>query len=136
MIGPVGTNNTPSSRGRVVDGVYSYGMQNMRVPPPPPNANPQQQPRQEGGSSGVGGASDMDVSSPSSSSSPAAPDGSFSFIWASERSGFMHLYLYQYVPGEDKAVEIRQITSGEWVVEFVVGVDQVRKGGREKSSVW
>ncbi|CBJ31782.1 putative dipeptidyl peptidase IV [Ectocarpus siliculosus] len=85
----------------------------------------QQQPRQEGGSSGVAGASDMDVSSPSSSSSsPAAPDGSFSFIWASERSGFMHLYLYQYVPGADKAVEIRQITSGEWVVEFVVGVDQ------------
>ncbi|CAN0318970.1 unnamed protein product [Ectocarpus fasciculatus] len=83
----------------------------------------QQQPRQEGGSSGVAGSSDMDISSPSSSS-PAAPDGSFSFIWASERSGFMHLYLYQYVPGEDKAVEIRQITSGEWVVEFVVGVDQ------------
>ncbi|CAN0201061.1 unnamed protein product, partial [Hapterophycus canaliculatus] len=51
-------------------------------------------------------------------------DGTFSFIWASERSGFMHLYLYEYVPGADEAVEIRQITSGEWVVEYVVGVDQ------------
>ncbi|CAN0504676.1 unnamed protein product, partial [Ectocarpus sp. 12 AP-2014] len=38
-----------------------------------------QQPHQESGISGVAGASDMDVSSPSSSSSPAAPDGSFSF---------------------------------------------------------
>lgn len=59
-----------------------------------------------------------------------------SFIWASERSGFMHLYLYKYVPGASEAVEVRQITSGEWVVEFVVGVDQVmifflinRRGG-------
>lgn len=75
---------------------------------------------------GVGG-SEMDVSSPSSPSSPisAGGDGSFSFIWASERSGFMHLYLYKYVPGAPEAVEVRQITSGEWVVEFVVGVDQV-----------
>lgn len=37
----------------------------------------------------------------------------------------MHLYLYQYMPGADHAVEMRQITSGEWVVESVVGIDQV-----------
>lgn len=60
------------------------------------------------------------------------PDGSFLFLWASERSGFMHLYLYQYVPGAEHAVEVRQITSGEWVVESVVGVDQVRSNPRRK----
>lgn len=53
------------------------------------------------------------------------PDGSFMFIWASERTGFMHLYLYQYLPGADSAVEMRAITSGDWVVESIVGVDQV-----------
>lgn len=72
----------------------------------------------------------MDLSpSPSSSASQQhqqQPDGSFYFIWASERSGYMHLYLYQYVPGADRALEVRQITTGEWVVESVVGVDQVR----------
>ncbi|CAM9147127.1 unnamed protein product, partial [Choristocarpus tenellus] len=52
------------------------------------------------------------------------PNGSFSFLWASERTGFMHLYLYLYVSGADHAVETRQITSGEWVVESLVGVDQ------------
>lgn len=97
----------------------------------------------------------MDVSSPSSpsppsssssspdgqaiaslsSASPASGDGSLSFIWASERSGFMHLYLYKYVPGADEAVEVRQITSGEWVVEFVVGVDQVRVGKLRRGTV-
>ncbi|CAM9194892.1 unnamed protein product [Discosporangium mesarthrocarpum] len=54
------------------------------------------------------------------------PEGSFSFLWASERTGFMHLYLYLYVAGADSAVEIRQITSGEWVVESLVGVDQAK----------
>lgn len=53
------------------------------------------------------------------------PDGSFMFIWASERTGFMQLYLYQYIPGADSAVEMRAITSGDWVVESIVGVDQV-----------
>lgn len=63
------------------------------------------------------------------------PDGSFLFLWASERSGFMHLYLYQYVPGAEHALEIRQITSGEWVVESVVGVDQVRSNPRRSAKV-
>jgi dipeptidyl-peptidase-4 len=41
------------------------------------------------------------------------------FIWASERSGFMHLYLLD----EDGEV-IRPLTGGEWQVDEVVGVDE------------
>ncbi len=41
------------------------------------------------------------------------------FIWASERSGFMHLYLYS-VDG----TLIRQITSGEWQVDAVASIDR------------
>jgi dipeptidyl-peptidase-4 len=40
------------------------------------------------------------------------------FIWASERTGFMHLYLYT---GENRLV--RTLTQGEWVVETIAGVD-------------
>ena len=43
------------------------------------------------------------------------------FIWASERTGFRHLYLY------DGAGEcLGPITSGEWMVEAVAGVDESR----------
>ena len=41
------------------------------------------------------------------------------FIWASERSGFMHLYLYD---GDGKLV--RQLTDGDWVVDSLSSVDQ------------
>ncbi|MBB64668.1 MAG: S9 family peptidase [Waddliaceae bacterium] len=41
------------------------------------------------------------------------------FIWASERSGFKHLYLYN-MDGE----MIRPLTSGEWVVGKLHGVDE------------
>jgi dipeptidyl-peptidase 4 len=53
------------------------------------------------------------------------PDGSFSFLVASERSGFSHLYLYTYVPGinGEQAVMIKAITGGDWVVESIAGVD-------------
>jgi len=44
------------------------------------------------------------------------------FIWASERSGYQHLYLY-----DEKGSLVRQLTSGEWVVENIVGVDS-KKG--------
>lgn len=40
------------------------------------------------------------------------------FIWASERSGFRHLYLYA-----GDGTLIRQLTAGEWLVESLVGVD-------------
>lgn len=53
------------------------------------------------------------------------PQGSFSFIFASERTGFFHLYLYTYVPGinSERAVLVRAISNGEWMVEGIVGVD-------------
>jgi len=41
------------------------------------------------------------------------------FVWASERSGFQHLYIYDY---EGKLV--RQLTDGEWMVEEVKAVDE------------
>jgi dipeptidyl-peptidase-4 len=44
------------------------------------------------------------------------------FIWASERSGFQHLYLY----AGDGAL-VRQLTGGEWMVESIAGVDEERE---------
>jgi len=44
------------------------------------------------------------------------------FIWGSERSGFMHLYLY-----DGKGDLVRPLTSGEWMVNRIVGVDS-KKG--------
>lgn len=41
------------------------------------------------------------------------------FIWASEKTGFLHLYLMNW-QGE----EIRPLTSGQWMVDDLVGVDQ------------
>jgi len=41
------------------------------------------------------------------------------FLWTSERSGFQHLYLH----GRDGKKK-RQLTSGEWMVESVLAVDQ------------
>jgi len=43
------------------------------------------------------------------------------FIWASERTGFMHLYLYE---GNGRLV--RQLTEGEWLVDSIAGVDEAR----------
>ena len=43
------------------------------------------------------------------------------FIWASERSGFFHLYLY------DKTGHlVHPLTAGEWMVDRIVGVDEER----------
>lgn len=54
------------------------------------------------------------------------PEGSFSFLWGSERSGFCHLYLYTYCPNinSEQAVLIKTLTEGNWMVESVAGVDQ------------
>ena len=41
------------------------------------------------------------------------------FIWGSERNGFRHLYLY-----ETDGTLINPVTSGEWVVEDLVGVNE------------
>jgi len=42
------------------------------------------------------------------------------FLWASERTGFMHLELHDYQTGK----LIRSLTSGEWVVQRIVDVDE------------
>ncbi len=41
------------------------------------------------------------------------------FLWGSERSGFQHLYLY-----ESNGELVRPLTSGEWLVEEIVAVDE------------
>ncbi len=41
------------------------------------------------------------------------------FIWSSERSGFRHLYLYS-----NRGELIRAITSGDWPVDKVEGIDE------------
>ncbi len=43
------------------------------------------------------------------------------FLWSSERSGWRHLYLY-----DRHGRELRQLTSGDWVVGEVLGIDQQR----------
>lgn len=44
------------------------------------------------------------------------------FLWSSERSGWKRLYLYA---GDGKM--IRQLTSGDWPVDAVEGVDEAKK---------
>ncbi|AOE50438.1 S9 family peptidase [Kangiella sediminilitoris] len=45
--------------------------------------------------------------------------GREAFVWTSERSGFRHIYLYDL-----KGNLINQLTSGDWVVNEVYGVDE------------
>jgi dipeptidyl-peptidase-4 len=51
------------------------------------------------------------------------PEHSFSYVFASERTGYSHLYLYTYIPGDASATLIRAISAGEWIVESIVGID-------------
>ncbi|MEM5513178.1 S9 family peptidase [Pseudoalteromonas sp. AS84] len=44
------------------------------------------------------------------------------FLWASERDGFKHLYLYR-----TNGQLVRQITSGDWAVDSLKGIDE-KKG--------
>ncbi|PID87076.1 MAG: peptidase S9 [Chloroflexi bacterium] len=44
------------------------------------------------------------------------------FIWGSERTGFMHLYLY-----DERGELQRPLTSGNWQVESIEGIDQKNK---------
>ncbi|PHI37133.1 S9 family peptidase [Pseudoalteromonas sp. GCY] len=44
------------------------------------------------------------------------------FVWASERDGFKHLYLYR-----TNGQLVRQITKGDWIVESLQGIDE-KKG--------
>jgi dipeptidyl-peptidase-4 len=41
------------------------------------------------------------------------------FVWSSDRSGYMHLYLYRL-----DGTLIRQLTRGKWDVEKLIGVDE------------
>jgi dipeptidyl-peptidase-4 len=43
------------------------------------------------------------------------------FVWASERDGFKHLYLYR-----NSGELVRQITNGDWVVEGVNAIDETK----------
>jgi len=49
-------------------------------------------------------------------------DDGGSFVWASERTGFRHLYLY-----DQQGNLIRPLTEGPWVVDAIAGVDEDRK---------
>ncbi len=49
----------------------------------------------------------------------AASIEKMNFIWASERTGFMHLYLL-----DEAGVVIRPLTSGDWQVDEIVSVDE------------
>jgi hypothetical protein len=53
--------------------------------------------------------------------------GDFFFLWASERTGFRHLYLYYFNAAKNggHAQEVLQITDGDWMVEGIVRVHQV-----------
>jgi dipeptidyl-peptidase-4 len=54
---------------------------------------------------------------------------SFSFVWGSERSGFMQLYLYTYAVGSECATLVSELPiggGGEWVVDQLVCVDTSR----------
>lgn len=44
------------------------------------------------------------------------------FLWASERTGFRHLYIYE--PGVDK---LKPVTGGSWQVEEVVAIDEAKE---------
>jgi dipeptidyl-peptidase-4 len=43
------------------------------------------------------------------------------FVWASERTGFRHLYLH-----DAAGKELRALTQGEWMVDALVGIDEER----------
>jgi len=38
------------------------------------------------------------------------------FIWGSERTGFMHLYLYSYDPETKEVALVKTLTEGDWLV--------------------
>jgi dipeptidyl-peptidase-4 len=47
------------------------------------------------------------------------PHAEGGFVWASEQTGFRHLYLYDAQGGL-----VRPLTEGEWTVENLVGIDE------------
>src|SRR6185436_1281218 len=61
-----------------------------------------------------------------------AKDGSGSFLWQSERTGFRHLYLYR-----NDGTLVRQVTNGDWEVRELHGADATYAyfSGTERSSI-
>jgi len=51
------------------------------------------------------------------------PEGAFSYVFVSERTGFGHMYLYTYIPGDLSATQLRAVSAGDWIVESILGVD-------------
>ncbi len=49
-----------------------------------------------------------------------SPEGGF--VWASERTGYRHLYLH-----DKQGNLIRPLTEGEWIVDNIAGVDEERE---------
>jgi len=50
------------------------------------------------------------------------PNNPKEFLWMSERDGFMHIYHYN-----TDGKLLAQITSGKWVVESILGLDEAQK---------
>ncbi len=48
------------------------------------------------------------------------PDGGF--VWASEKTGYRHLYLYDW-----SGKEIRQLTQGDWMIDGLSAIDHQKK---------
>ena len=48
--------------------------------------------------------------------------GDAGFIWASERTGFSHLYLYDW-----KGHLVRPLTQGDWLVDKIAAVDEANR---------
>jgi dipeptidyl-peptidase-4 len=55
--------------------------------------------------------------------SDPADDKCYYFIWGSERTQFMHLYLYRFDSTTKICTFMKPITSGPWLVEELSGVD-------------
>ncbi|RLN55708.1 hypothetical protein BBJ29_006817 [Phytophthora kernoviae] len=53
----------------------------------------------------------------------AESNNSFRFLWGSERTEFMHIYLYEYTAGASAATLLGAVTTGNWSVESVEGID-------------
>ena len=52
------------------------------------------------------------------------PGSNDKFIWMSEHDGYKHMYLYDLsAPRTDAGLSGKQLTSGEWMINEIVGID-------------
>ncbi len=91
----------------------------------PPSASPPVPPAASGaaavGASPSSSGASAGAGAGAGAAAAAAPLGFF-FLWGSERSGFMHLYLYHLSTGSGRLQQVRQLTAGEWMVNSLVQV--------------